>query len=48
MSAPPTSKPFSVTGMINSRIAEGKVVERWANLNTLGLMKQLGVINAPV
>jgi predicted ester cyclase len=48
MGTPPTNKPFSVTGMINVRIAEGKVVERWANLDTLGLMKQLGVVPSPV
>jgi predicted ester cyclase len=48
MGIPPTGKPFSVTGMINVRIAEGKVVERWANGDTLGLMKQLGVAHSPV
>jgi predicted ester cyclase len=48
MGIPPTGKPFSVTGMINARIAEGKVVERWANLDTLELMKQLGVVPSPV
>jgi steroid delta-isomerase-like uncharacterized protein len=45
---PPTGKSVSVTGMINARIAEGKVVERWANVDTLGLMKQLGVVTSPV
>jgi steroid delta-isomerase-like uncharacterized protein len=48
MGIPATGKPFSVTGMINARIAEGKVVERWANVDTLGLMKQLGVVPSPV
>jgi len=45
---PPAGKPFSVTGMINARIAEGKVVERWANVDILGLMKQLGVVTSPM
>ena len=34
--------------MINARIAEGKVVERWANVDILGLMKQLGVVTSPM
>ena len=44
---PPTGKPVSVGGMIIARVAEGKAVERWANLDTLGLMQQLGVIPPP-
>jgi hypothetical protein len=33
--------------MIIARVAEGKAVERWANLDTLGLMQQLGAIPSP-
>ncbi len=44
MGLPPTDRPFSVAGMIFVRIADGKAVERWANLDTLGLMQQLGAI----
>jgi steroid delta-isomerase-like uncharacterized protein len=44
MGIPPTGNPFSVGGMIIARIAEGKAVERWANLNTLSLMQQLGAM----
>jgi steroid delta-isomerase-like uncharacterized protein len=47
MGMPPTGKPFSVTGMIFARIAGGKAVERWANLDTLGLMQQIGAIPSP-
>ncbi len=47
MGIPPTGKPFSVGGMIIARVAEGKAVERWANLDTLGLMQQLGAIPSP-
>jgi steroid delta-isomerase-like uncharacterized protein len=47
MGIPPTGKPFSVGGMIFARIAEGKAVERWANLDTLGMMQQLGVVPSP-
>jgi steroid delta-isomerase-like uncharacterized protein len=47
MGMPPTGKAFSVGGMIIGRIAEGKGAERWANLDTLGLMQQLGAIPSP-
>ena len=47
MGMPPTGKPFSVTGMIIARVADGKAVERWANLDTLSLMQQLGAIPSP-
>jgi steroid delta-isomerase-like uncharacterized protein len=47
MGMPPTGKPFSVTGMIIARVADGKAVERWANLDTLSLMQQLGAISSP-
>ncbi|PLS83829.1 MAG: ester cyclase [Actinobacteria bacterium] len=47
MGIPPTGNPFSVTGMIFARVAEGKAAERWANLDTLGLMQQLGAIPSP-
>ncbi len=47
MGIPPTGKPFSVGGMIFARVAEGKAAERWANLDTLGMMQQLGVVPSP-
>jgi steroid delta-isomerase-like uncharacterized protein len=47
MGIPPTNK--KVTGSIIEihRIADGKVVEIWQRLDTLGLMQQLGVIPMP-
>ncbi len=33
--------------MIIGRIAQGKGAERWANLDTLGLMQQLGAFLSP-
>ncbi len=33
--------------MIFARVAEGRAVERWANLDALGLMQQLGVVPSP-
>ena len=44
MGIPPTGKQVSVTGITIDRIKDGKVVESWANYDTLGLLQQLGVI----
>jgi steroid delta-isomerase-like uncharacterized protein len=40
----PTGKQASVTGMAIYRIANGKCVERWVELNMLGLLEQLGTV----
>jgi predicted ester cyclase len=29
------------------RLAEGKIDEQWVNVDTLGMMQQLGVVPAP-
>ncbi|HUG16887.1 MAG TPA: ester cyclase [Thermomicrobiales bacterium] len=44
---PPTGNPGVVTGITINRIANGKLVEGWTNLDELGLLQQLGVIPAP-
>ncbi len=44
MGIAPTGKQITVTGMGIQRIVGGKVVEEWANWDTMGLMQQLGVI----
>jgi steroid delta-isomerase-like uncharacterized protein len=41
---PPTGRKATVTGMQISHFANGKVVEDFVNWDTLGLMRQLGVI----
>jgi steroid delta-isomerase-like uncharacterized protein len=43
MGMPATGKRVSVGGISTDRIAHGKVVEHWAELDILGLMQQLGV-----
>jgi steroid delta-isomerase-like uncharacterized protein len=43
---PPTGKRFTISGMTMRRIADGKIVERWDNLDWLGVMQQLGLIPA--
>jgi len=42
MSIAPTGKQATVTGMAIYRVAGGKCVERWVELNLLGLLQQLG------
>jgi predicted ester cyclase len=43
---PPTGKRFTMTGMVLRRIADGTIVERWDNLDWLGMFQQLGLIPA--
>ena len=40
----PTGKQVSITGSETVRIEDGKIVERWVNLDLLGMMQQLGVV----
>ena len=44
MNIPPTGKSVHVTGIDVLKLENGKIKERWAELNALGLMQQLGVI----
>jgi len=44
MGIPATGKKVVVTGIIISRIAQGKIAEDWEQLDTLGFMVQLGAI----
>ena len=43
---PATGNRVSVTGMLISRIAGGKVAEEWINRDDLGLFQQIGAIPA--
>jgi len=47
MGIPPTGKHVTVTAIDISRMAGGKSVEHWIEMDTLGMMQQLGVIPAP-
>ncbi|MER7196586.1 ester cyclase [Streptomyces sp. CB01635] len=40
----PTGKSVSFRGMQISRFEDGKLVERWASSDELGMMRQLGLI----
>jgi steroid delta-isomerase-like uncharacterized protein len=46
MGIAPTGKEATVTGLTLDKIKDGKIVETWNNWDTLGLMRQLGVIPA--
>jgi predicted ester cyclase len=43
-SIPPTQREFTATGITIFRLADGKVVERWVEMDMLGALQQLGVI----
>ena len=42
---PPTGKRLEMTGIVIYRFEDGKIVERWAQHDFLGLMHQLGVLS---
>jgi predicted ester cyclase len=44
---PATGKRATVTGVIVTRLKDGKVVEGWSQFDQLGLLQQLGVIPMP-
>ena len=44
MGIPPTGKTVHITGMDMLRFEDGKIKERWAEVNAFSLMQQLGVI----
>ncbi len=44
---PPTGKSFSVEHVHWHRVADGKLVERWAVRDDLGTLIQLGIIDPP-
>lgn len=44
MGIPPTGKTVTVTLIDITRIADGKLVERWAQADAMGMLQQLGVV----
>ena len=44
---PPTDKQVTLTSTETYRLVEGKIDEQWVNMDTLGMMQQLGAIPAP-
>ena len=43
----PTGKRIAISGMTVERIRDGKIVERWVNVDYMGLMQQLGLVPPP-
>jgi len=44
MGIPPTGEKVKMTGIVISRIADGKIMEDWSEWDKLGMLQQLGVI----
>ena len=44
MGVAPTQRAVNVNGIIIYRLAQGKIIEYWGNFDTLGLMRQMGVL----
>ena len=44
MNIPPSGKSAVVVGMVEFRLAGGKIAEVWVNFDALGLLRQIGVI----
>ena len=47
MGIPPTGKRVKFTVMDIIRVADGKMAEHWGEVDTMGLMQQLGVVPPP-
>jgi predicted ester cyclase len=47
MGIPPTGKAMTVRGTTTVRMEDGKIAERWANVDELGMLQQLGVVPPP-
>lgn len=47
MGMPPSGKSLQFTGTTVVRMQDGKIAERWANVDELGLLQQLGVVPPP-
>src|SRR5205823_14624824 len=47
MGIPATGKQTTSTGIDINRIVDGKSVEHWLEMDTLGLLQQLGAVPAP-
>ncbi|TDB64028.1 ester cyclase [Arundinibacter roseus] len=47
MGMPPSGKAITMSGTTTVRMQDGKIAERWANVDELGLLQQLGVVPPP-
>ena len=44
MGAPPTGKPLAFSGITISRCEDGRIVEEWELVDTMGLLQQAGAL----
>ena len=47
MGVPATGKPVDFSGMVMERIAGGKIVEHWEQMDMIGVMQQIGAVPTP-
>lgn len=48
MDIEPTGESFEIQNMVFTRIEDGKIAERWLQMDTLGQLQQLGVVEPPL
>ncbi len=46
-SIPPTHRKVTISAITIDRFVDGKIVEEWERFDTLGLMRQLGLLPSP-
>jgi steroid delta-isomerase-like uncharacterized protein len=42
----PTGESFEAEGIVIARIEDGRIAERWASYDALGMLRQLGLLDA--
>lgn len=47
MRTEPTGNSFEVQNTVFTRIEDGKIAERWVQPDTLGMLRQLGIVEFP-
>ncbi len=47
MGIPPTGKQVTLPGVVIDRLANGQLAETWFQADVLGMLQQLGVVQAP-
>jgi steroid delta-isomerase-like uncharacterized protein len=47
LGVPPTGKQVTISAIDIARLADGKIVEHWGQMDTLGLLQQLGATSTP-
>lgn len=47
MGVEPTGREVTLSGIVIFRIDDGQVVERWAQFDTIGMLRQLGALTDP-